>query len=233
MLAGLTGLAIYYLLENVALTYTYASNVGVILAAAPFFIGITSSIFLREQEKASLFFYIGFVIAMVGVVLISYNGALLSLNPFGDGLALLACVAWAFYSIFVQQIQEHDLPIIPCTRRIFAYGIVFLLIFMWITKTPVHVAPLVEPVYLGNLLFLGFVASAFCFAAWNYVIQLIGTVKSSVYIYLNPIVAMVASAIVLNEQITGLALIGTVFTLAGLIISEQGEKIFHKIIIKK
>lgn len=35
--AGLTGICLYYLLENIALTCTSASNVGVIVSAAPFF----------------------------------------------------------------------------------------------------------------------------------------------------------------------------------------------------
>lgn len=35
--AGLCGVTLYYLLENIALTYTFASNVGVIISIAPFF----------------------------------------------------------------------------------------------------------------------------------------------------------------------------------------------------
>lgn len=34
--AGLSGVCLYYLLENIALTYTMASNVGVIISVAPF-----------------------------------------------------------------------------------------------------------------------------------------------------------------------------------------------------
>lgn len=34
--AGLCGVCLYYLLENIALTYTMASNVGVIISIAPF-----------------------------------------------------------------------------------------------------------------------------------------------------------------------------------------------------
>lgn len=34
--AGLCGIYLYYLLENIALTYTMASNVGVIISVAPF-----------------------------------------------------------------------------------------------------------------------------------------------------------------------------------------------------
>ena len=34
MMAGLCGICLYYLLEDIALTYTAASNVGVIISAA-------------------------------------------------------------------------------------------------------------------------------------------------------------------------------------------------------
>ena len=37
MAAGLCGICLYYLLENIALTYTQASNVSVIGSTAPFF----------------------------------------------------------------------------------------------------------------------------------------------------------------------------------------------------
>jgi drug/metabolite transporter (DMT)-like permease len=42
VLAGLCGICMYYLLENIALTYTMASNVGVIISIAPFFTAILS-----------------------------------------------------------------------------------------------------------------------------------------------------------------------------------------------
>lgn len=34
--AGLCGVTLYFLMENIALTYTYASNVGIIVSVAPF-----------------------------------------------------------------------------------------------------------------------------------------------------------------------------------------------------
>ena len=43
--AGLCGVCLYYLLENIALTYTMASNVGVIISVAPFFTAILANIF--------------------------------------------------------------------------------------------------------------------------------------------------------------------------------------------
>ena len=48
--AGLCGVCLYYLLENIALTYTMASNVGVIISVAPFFTAILSHIFLKQEN---------------------------------------------------------------------------------------------------------------------------------------------------------------------------------------
>ena len=56
--AGLCGICLYYLLENIALTFTFASNVGVIMSTAPFFTAILSHLFFISEEKLRLrFFY--------------------------------------------------------------------------------------------------------------------------------------------------------------------------------
>ena len=54
--AGLTGMTLYYLMENVALTYSQASNVGVIVSIAPVFTAITARIFLKEEGKDNPYF---------------------------------------------------------------------------------------------------------------------------------------------------------------------------------
>ena len=63
--AGISGVTLYFLMENIALTYTYASNVGVIVATAPFCTAILGFIFLRD-EKLKMGFFVGFVISIAG-----------------------------------------------------------------------------------------------------------------------------------------------------------------------
>ena len=72
-LAGLCGITLYYLLENIALVYTAASNVGVIISIAPFFTAILAN-WLLEGEKPKANFLIGFSFAIIGICLISFNG---------------------------------------------------------------------------------------------------------------------------------------------------------------
>lgn len=77
-------------------------------------------------------FFIGFVVAMVGIVLISSNGASLQLNPLGDVLALLAAFIWVCYSILSRKISEYEYNTILTTRRIFCYGILFMIPAMFL-----------------------------------------------------------------------------------------------------
>lgn len=106
LLAGLCGVCMYYLLENIALTYTFASNVGVIISVAPFFTGVLTHVFMKQEERLGANFFVGFFVAMAGISLISFNGVALQLNPLGDGLAVLAAFVWACYSVLVRKIGE-------------------------------------------------------------------------------------------------------------------------------
>ena len=80
---------------------------------------------------------------------------------------------------------------------------------------------ILSPVMLLNLLYLGFCASALCFVTWNSAVGIIGPVSTSIYLYLTPVVTLVASAMVLGERMTGLAVIGVLLTLSGLVFSQS------------
>ena len=58
-LAGLTGVTLYQFTENLALDFTTASNVSIIVAICPIFTALTSQIFLKEKHL-TLNFCLGF-----------------------------------------------------------------------------------------------------------------------------------------------------------------------------
>jgi drug/metabolite transporter (DMT)-like permease len=218
--AGLCGICLYYLLENIALTYTMASNVGVIISIAPFFTALLSHLFLKE-EKPRASFLIGFIVAMAGIALISFNGSKLELNPTGDLLALLAALIWACYSVLTKKISGYGYHTILTTRRVFCYGILFMLPALFLFDFNLNLVRLSNSVYLFNILFLGLGASALCFVTWNFAVKTLGAVKTSVYIYMVPVITVMTSVAILHEKITALAAVGTALTLAGLLLSES------------
>ena len=224
--AGLCGICLYYLLENIALTYTMASNVGVIISVAPFFTAILTHLFLKGEEKLRASFFIGFAVAMTGICLISFNGSALQLNPAGDLLALLAAFVWACYAVLSKKISSFGYHTILTTRRVFFYGILFMMPALFLFDFKWELARFANPVYLGNIVFLGLGASALCFVTWNFAVKILGAVKTSIYIYVVPVITVVTSILILHEKITLLAGTGTALTLAGLLISES--KAFKK-----
>ena len=180
--AGISGVTLYFLMENIALTYTYASNVGVIVATAPFCTAILGFLFLRD-EKLKMGFFVGFVISIAGIVLLSFNGQKsFHLNPRGDMLPAL-----------------------------------FFMDFRW------QFSRFKDPVLLANILFLGLCASALCFVTWNLAVKIVGAVKTSVYLYLVPVVTFAASVLVLHEKISVVSVLGTVMVLMGLVLSDRGK----------
>ena len=221
--AGLCGVCLYYLLENVALTYTLASNVGVIISAAPFFTALLSHFFLKEGEGLRPRFFAGFLTAMIGIGLISFHGSALSLNPAGDLLALLAAFLWACYSILTGKISGWGYPVILTTRRIFFYGILFMIPSLFLSGFQPGLSRFGNPVYLLNILFLGLGASALCFVTWNSAVKLLGAVGTSIYIYMVPVITVAASALILGEPLTWMTAGGTALTLAGLLLSQNNR----------
>ena len=224
--AGLCGVCLYYLMENIALTYTTASNVGIILATVPFFTDIVRRIFFeRTKEPLRPLFLLGFVVAMGGITIIHLQGAALHLNPKGDFLALAAGLVWAFYSNLTKKISSFGYDLILTTRRVFCYGMLFMIPAICLMDFHLGLERFMDGVIVANFLFLGFGACALCFVTWSYAVAILGSVKTCVYLYLSPVITMITSALVLQEPMTKGMIFGAALTLFGLILSEwRGQK---------
>lgn len=219
--AGFCGVVLYFTLQNTCLVYTLASNAGVLVSVAPFFTAILS-FFLLKGEPLHKSFFIGFGISIIGIFLISFNGNfILKLNPLGDVLAISCAIAWAAYCILMKKISVLDYNVILCTRKIFFYGIILMIPVLPFFNFHWDLSRFAFLPNVFHLLFLGLGASALCFVTWNYAVGILGAVRTSVYIYFNPIVTVVTSALILHERITPVALVGVVLILAGLYLSER------------
>lgn len=234
VLAGLSGVVIYQLMENMAIGYTNASNVSIIVSICPMFTAILSQFILKEKSITPKFI-IGFVIAIIGVMLVCFNGVFeVHLNPIGDVLALISGISWGFYSILISKINKLGINPIAATRRVFFWASVIMAPILisgatipGLAETNFHVtleaganaARFSNPMCWINLLFLGLLASSFCFIAWNKVCGVLGTVRISVGLYMIPVVTVIFAFIFLHETLTLMGILGAICTLTGVIIS--------------
>ncbi len=225
--AGLCGVTLYFLMENIALTYTQASNVGIIVAVSPFFT-MFFGIWLLKQRRPGVRFFVGFLIAMTGILCISLEGSQrLQLNPKGDLLALGAAAVWALYSTITKKISSFGYTTIPMTRRIFFYGLLCMLPVILFSGMKLPAVEQLTMVNIANILFLGLGASALCFVSWNSAVRILGTVQTSVYIYAVPVVTTLASVWILKETVTVIGIAGIVMILSGLLMSQNEKEEVH------
>ena len=216
LLLGLFGGSLYFITENYALAYGYCSNVSLIVCLTPLVTALVVG-WRYPAERLGKAGVIGSIVAFAGMALVVFNGNfVLQLSPLGDVLAFAACLCWALYSLLIKGLCEKYSNMLV-TRKVFGYGLLTMLPIL-LSRGINYDAVLYGGVQVwGNILFLGLVASMLCFLGWNWCLARLGTVRATNFIYLNPVIAIISSALVLDERVTWIAIFGAVLILSGLI----------------
>ncbi len=219
VLCGLTGGAMYFVLQNVALKLTLLSDVVIVIAINPLLTTILAAIFLKE-EHFSWKILLSSMVAFLGVAVVTLRDGLV----WGDGLlgnvlALLAALSWSVYSVLLKRVQGRH-STLSITRKVMIYG--FLCAFPLMFLEPMTpISTLLRPDLLAIMLFLALICSMAAFFIWNLVIKKIGAIKSSNYLYLDPIISIVMGVIMLGETVGMVAVVGCALVLIGVIMVEK------------
>lgn len=217
---GITGGSLYFLAENEALKYTATTNVSLIVCSCPLVAALIIGMFYKS-ERMSRLQMTGTLMAVCGVSVVVLNGHfVLHLSPLGDVLALVANVCWAVYSLLMIPANKH-FGAVFITRKVFFYGLLTMIPYYVMKPESFSCDLLLQPQVWGNLLFLGVVASCVCFLTWTWVMNKLGAVIATNYVYLNPVSTIVIAYLVLGEQITVLFVLGTLLILVGMYLADR------------
>ena len=220
VLLGITGGSLYFLSENEAMNYTTATNTSLIVCSCPLFATLLVRLVYR-YSRIHIMQLTGSLLAFMGMIIVVLNGRfVLHLSPVGDALAFTACICWAFYSLLMKTMTDkYSAAFI--TRKVFFYGVLTIIPYYILVPGVPSMAVLTQPVVVGNLLFLGCLASMICFLTWNWCISKLGAVKATNWVYFNPITTMIFASWVLGEKITIYFLIGAVCILTGMYMADR------------
>ena len=226
LVLGVTGGSFYFLTENTALAYTQACNVAFLVCSAPLFTAIFTLIYKRfgkgrfadglEDVRLGWPLIGGTVLALTGMALVVFDGERLEVSAAGDLLAISAALCWAAYSLFMGE-MTREYGAVTATRKVFFYGLLTILPFMGGFGDSLSPAIIGQTAVWSNLLFLGLIASLVCFILWNLVMDKLGNVTSTNYVYLNPVFTLLTATALLGERMTLWAAIGSAAILAGVI----------------
>lgn len=233
---GFTGIVAYQFLENCAIYYTNASNVAILVSFGPIVTALMAQVLTKDHQLSARLVG-GSLIAICGVSLVSLNGIVeFELRPIGDVMALCAMASWGLYSILIDVANEHGINPLVAVRKSFGWSLIMMIpVAIWgmtesgvcaldgsfavIVNAGVNAERFSNLINWMNIAFLGLLASAASFVLWSAVCRVFGVVKTTISLYLTPIVGVIFAAVFLGEKITILEVAGGGVILIGVAIA--------------
>jgi drug/metabolite transporter (DMT)-like permease len=218
VLMAIVGVTLYYVLFNLALAYTSASQTALIQSAFPALVAILALLWLHERVTKQRFAGIG--LAIIGVVLIvTTQDDTAASNPLlGNALAFASVLSWSVYTILAKRISNAD-PI-AVTAVISLIGTVMLIPVALLENADVSLSSIPRDGWLA-ILYLGGLASAASYLLYSRALRDIDASLVGTYINLSPVIGVVSGVLVLGESVTAMAIIGGVLVLAGVWLSSR------------
>ncbi|MGV2941649.1 DMT family transporter [Mesobacillus sp. LC4] len=230
---GILGVFIHQVLQATALLTINASSAGWLISFSPIFTVLLSVLFLHE--KMDLKKGIGMVVAIAGVFLVtttrSGHSFEFALN-IGFILMILSTLNWAVYSILLKRLQI-PYPALLVTFYMSLIGFVLTLPFI-IRNKGWESLPLLTQTEWAHLLFLAIFVSGIGYWYWGKALEVLDASRVSTFIYLEPLVTLVAAIFLLHEKFILISAIGGIIIIIGVAIVNGGlARLLASTILKK
>ena len=221
LLFGLTGVALVYGLQTLALVFTSAANTALISAGVPAVAAVLARAFLKERIPPARLLGIG--LSVLGIVLVggaTPSGAEPSGTVLlGNALMVGAVVAYGAYAVQGRALRGGGgHPAVVATAASFAAGLLFLLPLA-AGEVFLFGAPELGPRGCLVVAYLGVVASALPIFLWNYALRYVPASAAALYINLVPVVGLV-SALLFGERVGAAQLVGGALAVAGVLLGD-------------
>jgi drug/metabolite transporter (DMT)-like permease len=200
-----------------------SSGLGAIIGSVfPLWIVIIG---LFRGQKTSWKAVAGLVVSFFGICVIFYDYLSDFLNPefrFGILLSVMATFTWALSSIYIKENKTNFNPYFSLgLQMLISSFVISSIIGCNGTSIPLHEIPAISWWSIGYLVVFG---SVFTFIAFIYALEHLPTEISSLYAYINPMVALFFGYLLFHEPLTVPIVIGGIITIVGLYVVNRAIK---------
>ena len=216
-LMSLTGVAVYYLLFNLSLTYTTASQVALIQSSTPAITGIMAALWLRERVGRMRIAGIALAVAGVALIVARAQPDASARDPVvGSALAFASVLVWSGYTILAKRIANADA--IAVTTVVTVLGTVLLIPATLVENAGLSI-PRVSAEGWLKIAYVGALSSAVSYLLYNRALRDVDASLAGTFINLGPVIGVVSGVMLLGETITPLGIAGGALALLGVWIS--------------
>ncbi|MBX4969846.1 DMT family transporter [Rhizobium binae] len=219
---GAIGYTLFNAMLYSAVQYTTAINVAIEQAGIPMLIFLLNFVFFRTG--ISLAQCLGFAMTLLGVALTAAHGDLatllqLQLNR-GDGLMLIAIVAYSLYTIFLRwkpRVDWRTLMAFPA----FAAMLTSLPLLLWEAGRDAAQWP--DQAGWGITLYTAIFPSLLAQILYIKGVETIGANRAGLFINLVPVFGTLLSVALVGETLQSFHMVSLALTLGGIAIAEKGR----------
>ena len=221
IILGITSITIFNSIVYYSLNFTQVISGVLMISTIPVMIIFISS--LLKIEKTNIFQIIGVVLSLTGVVFIVTKADIeilktLNFNK-GDVTMVIAMFSWATYSALLKK-KKYELSQISLLEVVITFGLVFLIPIYFIEMSMGYLIKLGKPFYL-TLTYVVLFPGLCSFFFWIKGISIIGANRSGIFLHLMPIFGAVMAMIIFDEKFMFYHLLGAIFILMGIILSNK------------
>ena len=215
-LLGFLGITFHQWLQSNALQTSEAGTTAWIVSTTPVFMAVLGWFLLKERLGWTK--NLGILLASLGVLVVVSKGDLgsISIGKFGapgDVLILISAINWAVFSALSRRgLKSHSASLMMF--YLMSFGWIFTS-FIFLTTGGMGEIPSISLNGWMAVGFLGIFCSGLAYIAWYDALQALSTAQTGVFLYIEPLVAVVVAFFVLSEPISPASLIGGAVILFG------------------
>ncbi len=227
LLAGITGMAGYNWFVNAGFALVPAGLGTIVTMVEPLMIAILAWLLLREPLSPLVF--LGLALAGLGAVVLFWEdlaGTTPAAVPLrGIASLLLCCFCWALYTILVKPLLgRYDSFTVTAVTMLIAAPLL-----IGAASEPLSaLAVRLDARQWAELFYLIIPNGVLGTLLWNYGSKRLSGAATGSFLYLIPVVAVAAGALILGEAVTVYILTGGALMLAGVAVAQFGPALFMR-----
>lgn len=219
---------LYFIFESIALQYTSAGQAGMVTSILPLLVAVGAWLLLNESVSRNQ--WLGFIVALCGVIWMSWSSDITSYAPnplLGNSLELMAMICAVGYTLVVKKLTARYNPLFLTAIQTL-FGALFFLPLAILTPLPDSLSLQV----FGYIVYLGVVSTLGAYGLYNYALSRTHASRVGAYTNLIPVFALLFSFIFLGEMLNTQQWFAVVLVFIGVVISQhsrRGHKVLNQI----
>lgn len=209
----------YFVFESMALTYTDASQAGMICALVPLLVAFPAAVLLKETISRRTM--VGFGLAISGAILLSAAAETTETAPnpaLGNFLEFLAMVCATGYMITLKRLSPRYGPwFLTMIQAFIGTAFFFPLLFLPTTELPTAF----DPVGIGCIVYLGVFVTLAAYGLYNVGMSQVPASQASTFVNLIPVITLLLGWAILGEQLTLVQYAASALVLSGVWVSQD------------